>query len=146
MHGIVASEGQEEFVEAAPDRDPAGFAVAFAKEEAAEAGEVAEEVAECGDLRPLSQRAKHRQPGLGDDVLSRQVGLGTGQCFELHEADGEHAGQAGHRFQTMSRRVLSLFQSAAGLESLMHFFHQPTPFVVFQNLPGWTYPCLAGAV
>ena len=46
VHCDEFTDGEEEFVEAASECEPAGVAVAFAHEEAAEAGEVAEEVAD----------------------------------------------------------------------------------------------------
>jgi hypothetical protein len=57
----MAADGEEEFVGAAPQSDPAGFAVACAHQEAAEAGQVTIEVAD-GDDRDLAQGPQHLQP------------------------------------------------------------------------------------
>ncbi|MCX7395092.1 MAG: hypothetical protein NTW75_13320, partial [Planctomycetales bacterium] len=40
VHCGVATDGEEEFIEAAPEGEPAGVTVAFAHQEATEAGEV----------------------------------------------------------------------------------------------------------
>ena len=49
LHADVASDGGEEFFGAAPEGDPAGFAIAGAHQEAAEAGQVAVELSHGED-------------------------------------------------------------------------------------------------
>lgn len=66
--GGIPAEGEEEPVESAPTGDPAGFAVGFAHQESAEAGRVAEVVAEGMNLQPRALGAAHHQPRLGDDA------------------------------------------------------------------------------
>jgi len=58
VHCGVATDGEEEFIEAAPEGEPAGVTVAFAHQEATEAGEVAEEVSDCRQLS-FAERGEH---------------------------------------------------------------------------------------
>ena len=79
VHCGVSAYGEEELVEAAPECEPAGVAVAFAQEEAAE---VAEEVADHGPLS-FAERAEHLQPDCRDDSGGGKVGRGGGDRLQL---------------------------------------------------------------
>ena len=94
---MVASEGEEEFVEAAPEGDPAGFAVAFAAQVTTESGEFADEIAN-GDDRASPQSPQHVEPFAGDAGFRGFVGAFAGGVFQLHQPDGDHTQQPGNGF------------------------------------------------
>ena len=100
VHCGVATDGEEEFVEAAPEGEPAGVTVAFAHQEAAEAGEVAKEVSDCRQLS-FAERGEHLQPDRRDDSGGGKVGVGGGDGFQLQQSRGGPAyfkpGAAGPR-------------------------------------------------
>ena len=132
VHCVVATDGEDEFVEAAPEGEPAGgVAVAFAHQEA---GEVAEEVSDC---RPLSfaERGEHLQPDRRDDSVGGKVGVGGGDGFQLQQSHGQHAGEARDRFEAMGFHELPIFQAATGFDRLVEFFDEPPAFVVLDDLP-----------
>ena len=134
VHCGVATDGEEEFIEAAPEGEPAGVTVAFAHQEATEAGEVAEEVSDC---RPLSfaERGEHLQPDRRDDSVGGKVGVGGGDGFQLQQSHGQHAGEARNRFEAMGFHELPIFQAATGFDRLEEFFDEPPAFVVLDDLP-----------
>ena len=73
VHGDEPFDGEEEFVEAAPVGEPTGVAVVLAQQAAAEAGEVADEVSDGGQLS-LAERAEHFPPDRRDDSRGGEVG------------------------------------------------------------------------
>ena len=134
FHSDETTDGEDEFVEAAPEGDPAGVAVAFAHQEAAESGEVVEDIADGGQLS-FAQGTEHFQPELRDYVFGGKVGVSDRNRLELQQAHGQHAGEARDRFEPMGLQVLSCLQSAARLDRLVIFLDQPAAFVVFDDLP-----------
>ena len=101
VHCDETSDGEEVFVEAAPEGDPAGVAVAFAHEEAAEAGEVTEEVSDCRELS-FAERSEHLQPDRRDHSGGGEIGRGRGDRLQLQQSHGQYAGEGGDRFEAMA--------------------------------------------
>ena len=110
FHRDEPTDGEDEFVEAAPEGDPAGVAVAFAHQEATESGEVSKEVADGGQLS-LPQRAEHFQPEFRDHAFGGKVGVSGRNRLELQPAHGQHAGEARDRFESMGVQVLPRLES-----------------------------------
>ena len=134
FHGDEAADGEDEFFEASLEGDPAGVAVAFAQQEAAESGEVAEEIADGGQLL-FAKLTEHFRPELRDHLYCGKVGVSDRNRLELQQAHRQHAGEARDRFESIGFHVLSRLQSAARLDRLVIFLDQPAAFVVFEDLP-----------
>ena len=134
VHCGVATDGEEEFIEAAPEGEPAGVTVAFAHQEATEAGEVAEEVSDCRQLS-FAERGEHLQPDRRDDSGGGKVGVCGGDGFQLQQSHGQHAGEARDRFEAVGFHELPIFQAATGFDRLVEFFDEPPAFVVLDDLP-----------
>ena len=75
VYGEVSTDGEGEFIESAPRGGPAGFVIALTHQEADEFGEVAEEIADGGQIA-FAVDAQRLPPDDRNDVFDGKVGWG----------------------------------------------------------------------
>ena len=102
LSGIEGAEAGEEGFEAAPDGLPAGFAIALAAQEAAQAGEGAEEVADGVEGAGASEDlAEAIGPARWHDFRGGAIGSCAGDEFHLQQSHSQHGDQADDRLQSL---------------------------------------------